>query len=85
MKSSHHKTCEDCVDLLYDYLDSNLDPETLKQLTEHLSACPPCVNFLKTYQSCLAMEQGLRDQAVQIPLEMEHRLKSFLRQQLNEA
>ena len=84
MKSSH-KNCEDCVDLFYDYLDSNLDPETLKLLSEHLAACPPCVNFLKTYQSCLAMEKELRDQDVQIPLEMENRLKSFIRQQLGEA
>ncbi len=76
------KNCEHCVDLLFDYLESNLDPETLKQLSEHLAACPPCVNFLRTYQSCLAMERELREQEVQIPMEMENRLKSFLKQQL---
>ncbi len=77
-----HKNCEDCVDLLFDYLESSLDPETLKQLSEHLAACPPCVHFLKTYQSCLTMEKKLREQEVQIPIEMENRLKSFLKQQL---
>lgn len=81
MKNSY-TTCEDCVDLLFDYLDSNLDPETLKQLSEHFAACPPCVNFLKTYQSCLSMQQRLRDQEVKIPMEMETRLKSFLKNEL---
>ena len=70
--------CKDCVDLLYDFLDSNLDPEMLKQLDEHLSACPPCVNFLNTYKSCTQMGHLMRDQSVQIPKAMESRLKEFL-------
>ena len=78
-----YATCQDCVDLLADYLDANLDPETLKKLDEHLEACPPCINFLKTYRSCKEMGRTMADQTSQIPLEMEDRLKHFLKNQLN--
>ncbi|MFQ5737792.1 MAG: anti-sigma factor family protein [Acidobacteriota bacterium] len=77
-----YATCQECVELLFDYLEANLDPSTLKELDEHLSACPPCVNFLRTYQSCLAMGHQLREQRVQIPVEMIERLKSFLKEEL---
>ncbi len=80
-----YATCQDCVDLLHDYLDSNLDPETLKLLDEHFSACPPCVNFLATYKSFKLMGEKMRDQQVQIPMEMENRLKSLLREQLKSS
>jgi predicted anti-sigma-YlaC factor YlaD len=66
-----------------DYLDYNLDAETRKKLDEHFAACPPCVNFLESYQSCAEMAQQLRDQLVEIPQELEGRLKAFLRQEVS--
>ena len=80
--SDKHVNCKDCVDLLYDYLDSSLDPGTLKRLDEHFSACPPCVNFVNTYKSCAEMGKKMRDQRVQIPTEVENRLKDFLKKEL---
>lgn len=81
--ADHQQTnCEDCVNLLMDYLDSNLDPETLRQLDEHFSACPPCVNFLNTYKSCLAMNGKATRAPLQIPSELEDRLRSFLHSEL---
>ena len=74
--------CSDCVDLLNEYLDDSLDPALLKRLDEHLSACPPCVNFLSTYRSCKEMGTKMRDQEVSIPRELENRLKDFLKQEL---
>jgi predicted anti-sigma-YlaC factor YlaD len=75
--------CKECFDLLMDYLDYNLDAETRKKLDEHFAACPPCVNFLESYQSCAEMAQQLRDQLVEIPQELEGRLKAFLRQEVS--
>lgn len=72
--------CKECVALLLEYLDDTLDPVTKKKLDEHMAACPPCLNFLKTYKSSSEMSRRLRDQAVQIPVEMENRLKSFLKE-----
>jgi hypothetical protein len=77
-----HTNCEDCVDLLSEYLDDSLDPALLKQLDEHFSACPPCVNFLSTYRSCKEMGTKMRDQKVSIPIEVENRLKEFLKKEL---
>jgi anti-sigma factor RsiW len=79
----NYVSCKDCVDLLHDFLDSSLDPDMLKKLDEHLSACPPCVNFLNTYRSCAEMGHLMRDQAVQIPATLEKKLKEFLRKELN--
>jgi predicted anti-sigma-YlaC factor YlaD len=66
-----------------DYLEGNLDAGTRTKLDEHLRACPPCVNFLKGYRTCAEMAQELRDQKAQIPIELEARLKSFLRQEID--
>ena len=74
--------CKECIDLLDDYLDSSLDPEMMKQLDEHLSACPPCINFLKTYSATRSMESQMSDQRVDLPVEMEERLMDFLKEQL---
>ena len=74
--------CKECFDLLMDYLDENLDAETRQRLDEHFAACPPCVNFLESYQSCSDMAQQLRDQLVEIPQELESRLKAFLREEV---
>ncbi len=77
--------CKECFDLLMDYLDENLDAETRERLDEHFAACPPCVNFLESYQSCSDMAQQLRDQLVEIPQELESRLKAFLRQEVTKG
>jgi anti-sigma factor RsiW len=75
-------TCKDCVDLLIDYVDQTLDPTAQKRLDEHLASCPPCIHFLKSYRKCAEFSGQMRDQKVQIPLELENRLKSFLKQEL---
>lgn len=74
--------CQECLDLLVDFLDENLEPETQKKLDEHLSACPPCLHFIKSYRSCTDMAGMLRDQRVEIPQEVQLRLKSFLKEHL---
>ena len=43
--------CKECLDLLYDYIEGNLDSETTKSLKEHFEDCPPCISFLNTYKS----------------------------------
>lgn len=79
---SEFYNCRDCVDLLMDYLEGNLEPETKERLREHLTACAPCINFMKTYESCRDMTSKLRDQRVEVPAEVQQRLKSFLRNEV---
>lgn len=75
-------TCKECVDLLMDYIERSLDTQTYNRLDEHLKSCPPCIHFLKSYRKCSELAGQLRDQRVQIPLELENRLKGFLKEEL---
>jgi len=43
--------CKECLDLLHDYLEGELDSETTQSLEEHFDDCPPCISFLNTYKS----------------------------------
>ena len=72
-------TCEECIDLLLDYADGSMDPEVRRRLDQHLSACPPCQHYLRSYRSCTEMVQQLRDQEAQVPAELQQRLKTFLK------
>ena len=74
--------CQQCIDLLMDYLEGTLDSETHKKLDEHLSACAPCVNFVRTSEKCEEMTKRLRDQQVTVPLEVQNRIKSFLTEEI---
>jgi anti-sigma factor RsiW len=76
-------TCKECIHLLLDYADGSMVPEVRLKLDEHLSACPPCQHYLRSYTSCTEMVQQLRDQEAQVPAELQDRLKSFLRKQVN--
>ncbi len=41
-----HIPCIEVVELLTDYLEGALDPETKQRVEAHLDLCPPCVVFL---------------------------------------
>jgi len=75
-------TCKDCVDLLMEYVEHSLDANMERRLDEHLASCPPCIHFLKSYKKCSELTGQLKDQKVQIPAELESRLKTFLKQEI---
>ena len=70
----HH--CKDCVDLLGEYIEGTLSPERSKALEDHLSLCPPCITFVRTYRATrkLCRHALMRD----MPKELMHSLSSFL-------
>jgi anti-sigma factor RsiW len=43
-------TCQDFVEFLDDYLGGGLDPARRDVFNEHLSLCPPCVAYMKSYR-----------------------------------
>lgn len=68
--------CQECVDLLADYLDGALAEEQKTALEEHLSYCPPCVTFVRTYKATTKVARKVLAQ--QMPDEVSSRLHDFL-------
>jgi anti-sigma factor RsiW len=70
-------TCKDAIDLLRAYLDGELEAPDQQALEEHIGACAPCVEFVKTYRET----PGLCKKALQrtMPKDLADSLSAFLR------
>lgn len=64
------------MDLLGDYVEGALPADRAKALEEHLSMCPPCITFVRTYKAT----RGLCRKALakHMPEELSLSLSSFL-------
>jgi anti-sigma factor (TIGR02949 family) len=71
--------CKECLDLLYDYLDGNLDQEATKELDEHFEDCPPCISFLNTYKSTTELARENLGK-IEIPEAVQSRLLDYLKE-----
>ena len=71
--------CKECLDLLYDYLEGDLDQETIKSLDEHFQDCPPCISFLNTYKSTTKICRNTLNQ-VEIPEAIRETLLKVLKE-----
>ncbi len=74
--------CQECVDLLTDYLEGNLEPQVRNKLDDHLAACAPCINFVRSFEKSTTMLHLLKEQRVDVPADVQTRLKSFLREEI---
>lgn len=72
----HH--CKECVDLLGEYIEGNLPDDRAKALEDHLSLCPPCITFVRTYRATRKLCRAAL--ARDMPRELMHSLSSFLGQ-----
>jgi anti-sigma factor RsiW len=54
-RPSIHLTCKKEVDLISRYLAAELDRSTLRAFESHLSICPDCAAFLRTYKKTLEL------------------------------
>lgn len=71
--------CRDIVELLGEYLDGALDPETASALEAHLAGCQDCEAFFNTYRGTVRSSRALSER--QLPRELRERLLTFLRRQ----
>lgn len=71
-------SCKESIELLLDYVDGSMSPDEAEHLSKHLEACPPCVEFLKTYRATTGLCK--RALAAKMPEELSLRLIDFLRQ-----
>jgi len=68
--------CADCVELLGEYIDGSLPKERAEALEAHLSLCPPCITFVRTYKATRSL---CRHQlAREMPPELKMSLQLFL-------
>lgn len=68
--------CKDCVDLLGEYIEGTLSPDRAQALEEHLSFCPPCITFVRTYRATRRLCRSAL--AAEMPHELVSSLASFL-------
>jgi anti-sigma factor RsiW len=70
----HH--CKECVELLGEYIEGTLPDDRAKALEEHLSTCPPCITFVRTYRATRKLCRAAL--AKDMPRELIRSLSSFL-------
>jgi len=59
-------TCREFVEFLDDYLEGTLSPDRAATFDSHLSSCPSCVAYMKTYAA--AIELAREALASELPL-----------------
>jgi anti-sigma factor (TIGR02949 family) len=80
---SHHHTeagCRQVLELLSEFVDDELSSAERESLARHLNACPPCEEFLKTFQAARALcREALMER---MPEELKERLRAYLNRQI---
>ena len=51
----HDLTCREICEFMMAFLDGELPPEERAVFEEHLSLCPPCVQYLDSYKKTIAV------------------------------
>ncbi len=69
--------CKDIVENIMGYIEAELDYDTLVELEKHLSMCPECMAFIRTYKRMLSLTGKLREKSFVTP-EVRSRLKELL-------
>ena len=70
-------TCASGVELLMDYLEGVLPPQTARGLEAHVASCERCRAYLESYR---ATPRILREATTaSLPAELEQSLQAFLR------
>lgn len=73
-------TCRQVFELLSEFVDGELSADDRESLSRHLDACPPCEEFLKTFEAARSLcRESLLEK---MPSELKERLRSFLRDEI---
>jgi anti-sigma factor RsiW len=71
--------CREVFSLLSDYLDLELPPGTCDEISQHISGCAPCVEFVASLRKTIELCRGYR------PSELPVWLRDDARKRLQEA
>jgi predicted anti-sigma-YlaC factor YlaD len=64
MANENQITCQEFVEMVTDYLEQVLIPETRKQFEEHAESCPGCEMYLQQVQQTIGMLRRVADEPV---------------------
>ncbi|HUE59463.1 MAG TPA: zf-HC2 domain-containing protein [Acidimicrobiales bacterium] len=68
--------CEQFVELVTEYLDDAMDPETRHRFEDHLTLCPGCVTYLDQIRETVRQAGHLRPEDLS-PAARAHLLEAF--------
>jgi len=54
-------TCQELVELVTDYLESDLSPEDGRRFEEHLDVCPGCATYVEQMRETVSLTGRLRE------------------------
>ena len=74
------QTCKQITDLVLGYLNQQLSPQVRRDFEHHLTVCPDCVNFFRTYKKTIQMTGSVDPAAM--PAQVRENILQFLRKQI---
>ena len=57
-------TCQQLIDFIMSYLDRELPADQRAEFDRHLAVCPPCVNYLRTYERTVLLAKASTNEPV---------------------
>jgi predicted anti-sigma-YlaC factor YlaD len=76
MSSDEQLTCKEVVELVTDYLENALLPQTRTSVDAHLADCPGCTTYLEQVQKTIGLLRTLTEQPV-LPSNKQELLRIF--------
>ena len=64
MQTGDELSCQQVVELVTDYLENALLPESLRQLEAHVAECPGCKNYIEQMQLTIDMLHQIARESV---------------------
>ncbi|MSR46605.1 MAG: hypothetical protein EXS13_06020 [Planctomycetes bacterium] len=62
-------TCRQIADFIGEYFDATLAPPQRREFERHLAVCPPCIHYLKSYKTTVALTRLAKGEPVEPPTE----------------
>ena len=66
---SDYIRCCELIDFLADYLSGELSAPMRREFERHLAVCPPCINYLKTYEQTIRLSKAAGGDTPDEPVE----------------
>lgn len=74
------RACMKTGKLLYEYAEGELDAENRKRLDAHLSDCPECLEYVRTYRRTVELTRQRGMPELEMPATLQRKLREFVAQ-----